>query len=161
LHDTLYVPSPNCDDRPDPTDISLIVVHNISLPPGEFGGPYIEQLFTNRLDTGAHPYFASLAELRVSSHLLIRRDGEVIQFVPFERRAWHAGVSRFQDRSCCNDFSIGIELEGSDEIPFTEQQYVQLAALVHTLMTQYPAITRECITRLSTEFLDAGKYKML
>ena len=146
LLDTLYVPSPNCDERADPTDINLIVVHNISLPPGEFGGPYIEQLFTNTLNIDDHPYFETIAELKVSAHILIRRDGEVIQFVPFMKRAWHAGESCFQDRNCCNDFSIGIELEGTDDLPYTEQQYIQLANLVAALMDLYPAITRERIT---------------
>ncbi len=146
LLDTLYVPSPNCDARPDENDISLIVVHNISLPPGEFGGPYIEQFFTNQLDEGAHPFFATIADTRVSAHLLVRRDGQVIQFVPFARRAWHAGVSCFGERDCCNDYSIGIELEGTDDTPYTEQQYVQLAKLVVTLMAQYPAINKDRIT---------------
>ena len=145
LLDTLYIPSPNCDERVDPTDINLIVVHNISLPPGEFGGPYIEQLFTNTLDVNAHPFFETIADLKVSAHILIRRDGEVIQFVPFSKRAWHAGESCFQDRNCCNDFSVGIELEGTDELPYTEQQYSQLASLVTALMAQYPAITRDRI----------------
>lgn len=146
LLDTLYVPSPNCDERPDADDISLIVVHNISLPPGEFGGPYIEQFFTNQLDSSAHPYFATIADMQVSAHLLVRRDGEVIQFVPFARRAWHAGVSCFAERDCCNDYSIGIELEGADDTPYTEQQYAQLAELVITLMATYPRITRDRIT---------------
>jgi AmpD protein len=146
LLDTLYVPSPNCDARPDENDISLIVVHNISLPPGEFGGPYIEQFFTNQLDATAHPFFATIADTRVSAHLLVRRDGQVIQFVPFARRAWHAGVSCFAERDCCNDYSIGVELEGTDDTPYTEQQYVQLAELVVTLMAQYPAIKRDRIT---------------
>jgi len=146
LMDVLYVPSPNCDARPDQSDISLVVVHNISLPPGEFGGHYIEQFFTNRLDASAHPYFETIADLRVSAHLLIRRNGEVIQFVPFEKRAWHAGESCFQDQSCCNDFSIGIELEGSDEEPFTQAQYTQLSELIACLMQHYPGLSRDRIT---------------
>lgn len=146
LMDILYVPSPNCDERPVDTEISLIVVHGISLPPGKFGGPYIEQLFTNRLDSSAHPFFASIKGLEVSAHILIRRDGEVIQFVPFRRRAWHAGKSSFQDRKRCNDFSIGIELEGTDTEPYTEAQYSQLADLIECLMRNYPAITPEHIT---------------
>jgi len=146
LLDTLYVPSPNCDERADPADINLIVVHNISLPPGEFGGPYIEQLFTNTLNIDEHPFFETIADLKVSAHILIRRDGEVIQFVPFMKRAWHAGESCFQDRNCCNDFSIGIELEGTDDLAYTEEQYSQLANLVTALMAQYPAITRDRIT---------------
>jgi len=146
LMDTLYVPSPNQDERPADGEISLLVIHGISLPPGEYGGPYIEQLFTNRLDAAAHPFFASIDGLKVSSHLLVRRDGEVIQFVPFHRRAWHAGESRFQDRMRCNDFSIGIELEGTDTDPYSAEQYTQLADLIECLMRNYPAISRERIT---------------
>lgn len=146
LLDSLYVPSPNCDERPDQEDISLIVVHNISLPPGKFGGHHIEQFFTNRLDVTEHPFFETIADKRVSAHVLIRRDGEVIQFVPFEKRAWHAGESRFQDRSCCNDFSIGIELEGTDDGPFTQTQYTQLSELIACLMQNYPKLTRDRIT---------------
>jgi len=138
LQEARYVASPNCDDRPDEARIELLVVHGISLPPGEFGGPYIEQLFTNRLDYAAHPYFESLRGLEVSSHLLIRRDGELVQFVPFQRRAWHAGVSSFQGRSRCNDFSIGVELEGSDDAPYTEVQYAVLARVARALQAAYP-----------------------
>lgn len=146
LMDTLYVPSSNCDERPLDTEISLIVIHGISMPPGEFGGPYIEQLFTNRLDPAGHPFFAEIETLRVSSHILIRRDGEVVQFVPLHRRAWHAGESCFQDRKRCNDFSVGIELEGTDTTPYTDAQYAQLADLIECLMRNYPAITRGRIT---------------
>jgi len=146
LMDVLYVPSPNVDDRPENTNIDLVVVHGISMPPGEFGGPYIEQLFTNQLAPNEHPFFAEIEGLRVSAHILIRRDGEVIQFVPFHRRAWHAGESCFQDRKRCNDFSIGIELEGTDTEPYTETQYAQLAELLECLMRNYPAITPEHIT---------------
>lgn len=146
LMDTLYVPSPNADDRPEGTEISLIVIHGISMPPGEFGGPHIEALFTNRLDPDAHPFFASIEGLKVSAHILIRRDGEVVQFVPLHRRAWHAGESCFQDRKRCNDFSIGIELEGADTVPYTEAQYAQLADLIECLMRNYTAITPERIT---------------
>jgi AmpD protein len=146
LMDTLYVPSPNYDERPADAEINLIVIHGISMPPGEFGGPYIEQLFTNQLDPSAHPFFASIEGLQVSAHILIRRDGEVIQFVPFHRRAWHAGESNFQDRKRCNDFSIGIELEGADTEPYTDAQYSQLADLIECLMRNYPAITPERIT---------------
>ena len=117
------VPSPNCDDRPPETVLSLIVVHGISLPPGQFGGDAIERLFTNRLDPDAHPYFASIAGLRVSSHFLIRRDGALLQFVPCRPRAWHAGESAWRGRTRCNDFSIGIELEGTDATPYTAAQY--------------------------------------
>jgi AmpD protein len=140
-----YRPSPNCDERPKADEIDLVVVHGISLPPNQFGGPYIEQLFTNCLDPGVHPYFADIAGLRVSAHVLIRRDGEIIQFVPFDRRAWHAGESQFQSRSGCNDFSIGIELEGADDIAYEPEQYHQLAAVLYALQQAYPAITREHI----------------
>jgi len=130
--------SPNCDERPDDTAISLIVVHGISLPPGEFGGDGIERLFTNRLDPAAHPYYATVAPLRVSSHFLIRRDGGLLQFVPCRLRAWHAGASAWRGRAGCNDFSIGIELEGADSLPYTERQYRMLARLSRALMKRYP-----------------------
>ncbi|WJW75165.1 1,6-anhydro-N-acetylmuramyl-L-alanine amidase AmpD [Thiohalobacter sp. IOR34] len=135
-------PSPNCDPRPDPEDVSLLVIHGISLPPGEFGGPAIEQLFTNCLDPQGHPYFRDIAGLRVSSHLLIRRDGALLQFVPFGERAWHAGESRFQGRAACNDFSIGIELEGTDDTPYSDPQYRALAAVIPLLQARYPGIER-------------------
>ena len=137
--------SPNQDARPDPADVSLLVVHGISLPPGEFGGPWIDALFTNRLDLGAHPYFAQLAGLRVSSHLLIRRDGAIVQYVPFGARAWHAGASAFAGRERCNDYSIGVELEGADTVPYTDAQYAALAGVARALMQAYPAITPERI----------------
>ena len=133
-----YVPSPNCDARPLDAAIELIVVHAISLPPGVFGGPGIVELFTNRLDSRAHPYYAGLADLQVSAHVLVRRDGELIQFVPCAQRAWHAGASSWCGRSRCNDFSIGIELEGCDEAPFEAPQYDALAALSRALKTRYP-----------------------
>jgi N-acetyl-anhydromuramoyl-L-alanine amidase len=142
----LQVPSPNCNDRPNPDDISLLVIHNISLPPGQFGGPHIDALFCNVLDGLAHPYFAEICQLRVSSHLLIRRDGVVVQYVPFNRKAWHAGASSFEGRPECNEYSIGIELEGTDDIPFTDRQYQQLAHITRLLMTAYPAITPARIT---------------
>ncbi len=145
LRDVRFVASPNLDERPDPADISLLVVHNISLPPGEFGGPHVEQLFTNRLDWEAHPYFGTIRDLKVSAHCFIDRDGAVTQFVPFDRRAWHAGQSRFEGRSRCNDFSIGIELEGTDDREFTEAQYVQLSRVTLALMRAYPKITRDRI----------------
>lgn len=132
-------PSPNFNQRPE-TPISLVVVHNISLPPRQFGGIYIEQLFTNCLNPSEHPYFADIAHLQVSAHLLIRRDGEVIQFVSFLHRAWHAGQSTYLDRANCNDFSIGIELEGADDVPYEEAQYQQLAQVVYLLQQCYPAI---------------------
>ncbi|ADJ61904.1 1,6-anhydro-N-acetylmuramyl-L-alanine amidase AmpD [Herbaspirillum seropedicae] len=130
-------PSPNCDDRPEGVVSQLLVIHNISLPPGEFGGSYIADLFCNRLDFDAHPYFDQLRPLRVSAHFLIRRDGEVVQFVPAHRRAWHAGVSSFEGRERCNDFSIGIELEGTDFTPFTPAQYDALLGLSQALVSRY------------------------
>jgi AmpD protein len=133
-----YVPSPNCDDRPVGTVIDMVVVHAISLPPGQFGGDDIERLFTNCLDPRAHPYFATIAALRVSAHFLIRRDGTVAQFVPVTARAWHAGISAWRGRERCNDFSIGIELEGCDEQPFDPAQYRQLAALILAIKRHYP-----------------------
>jgi AmpD protein len=135
-----YVASPNCDDRPAGCAIELIVVHAICLPPGAYGGPAIEALFTNRLDCGAHPYYARLAGLQVSSHFLIRRDGELVQFVPCARRAWHAGASSWKGRERCNDFSIGIELEGTDEAPFADGQYTVLARLTGALLARYPVV---------------------
>ena len=134
-------PSPNFNERPADTEISLLVIHNISLPAGYFGGPYIEQLFTNCLDTNADPSFCILQGLEVSAHLFIRRDGSVIQFVPFHRRAWHAGISRWHGRDNCNDFSIGIELEGTDTVPYEERQYQVLAAITRLLMATWPALT--------------------
>ncbi|PKO73094.1 MAG: 1,6-anhydro-N-acetylmuramyl-L-alanine amidase AmpD [Betaproteobacteria bacterium HGW-Betaproteobacteria-17] len=132
------VPSPNCDARPQGTAIELIVLHNISLPPGVFDGDAVIDLFTNRLDWDAHPYYQEIRGLKVSAHFFIRRDGSLIQFVPCTLRAWHAGVSSWQERECCNDFSIGIELEGSDDLPFTEAQYATLAPLVNLLKQAYP-----------------------
>lgn len=135
-----YVPSPYFDCRPEDDSPSLLVVHNISLPPGEFGGPWIDALFTGTLDPDAHPYFADISHLRVSAHCLIRRDGEIVQYVPFDKRAWHAGVSVYQGRERCNDFSIGIELEGTDTVAYTDEQYQQLAALTRLLIKQYPSV---------------------
>lgn len=133
-----YIPSPNCDARPAGRPISLLVIHHISLPPGEFGGPGIVDLFTNRLKPAAHPYYASIAGMKVSAHFLIRRDGTLCQFVPCSARAWHAGESSWRGRARCNDFSIGIELEGTDEAPFTASQYRQLARLTRALKARYP-----------------------
>lgn len=132
------VVSSNCDDRPAGAEASLLVLHGISLPPGEFGGDAIERLFTNCLDPGAHPYYASLAELRVSAHFLVRRDGAVLQFVPVTRRAWHAGPSSWRGRSRCNDYSVGVELEGTDDLPYDERQYASLAALARALADALP-----------------------
>ena len=133
-----FVESPNQDERPVGTEITLLVVHSISLPPGEYRGDAIERLFTNRLDPAAHPYFGAIADLRVSSHFLIRRDGELVQFVRVERRAWHAGVSTWRGRERCNDFSIGVELEGMDDGDFTDAQYLRLTALVQALKAALP-----------------------
>jgi len=133
-------PSPNCDERPAGVDIELLVIHGISLPPAQFGGPYIEDFFLNRLDLDGHAYFEGLRDVRVSAHALIRRDGGVVQFVPFEKRAWHAGVSSFRGRARCNDFSIGIELEGTDDIPYEDAQYRRLAQIARQLILAYPGI---------------------
>lgn len=135
------VASPNCSERPTGTDIDLLVIHNISLPPGEFGGGHIDQLFCNCLDPEAHDYFAQICHLQVSSHLLIDRDGDVSQYVPFDLKAWHAGASAFEGREQCNDFSIGIELEGTDFEPFTDAQYDQLVRITDLLCASYPGIT--------------------
>jgi AmpD protein len=137
--------SPNYDDRPAPGNIDLLVVHGISLPPGEFGGLYIDALFTNTLDPEVHPYFRTIEGMKVSAHALIRRDGSITQFVPFHLRAWHAGESCFESRSCCNDFSIGIELEGSDDVPYSDAQYATLANLARALMKAYPALNPQRI----------------
>lgn len=133
-----HVPSPNFDGRPEGMAVELVVVHAISLPPGEFGGDGIERLFTNTLNPAAHPYYAGIAGLKVAAHFLVRRDGEALQFVSADKRAWHAGVSRWRERERCNDFSIGIELEGCDEKPFEPAQYGMLARLVAVLSERYP-----------------------
>lgn len=151
--DARRVLSPNCDARANDkscssaqsSEISLLVIHNISLPPGEFGGPYIEQLFTNCLSPDDHPYFADIADTEVSAHLLIDRQGECTQFVALDQRAWHAGKSSFEGRERCNDFAIGIELEGTDTSGYTERQYAVLAEMTRALQSRYPAITRERI----------------
>ena len=134
------VPSPNCNPRPNHTDISLLVIHNISLPEGTFGGECVEQLFTNCLDCEAHADFSDLQGVEVSSHLFIDREGDVTQFVPLNLRAWHAGVSEFDGCPQCNDFSIGVELEGTDIYPYTEQQYQSLAKISSVIMSAYPLI---------------------
>ncbi|EIJ33544.1 1,6-anhydro-N-acetylmuramyl-L-alanine amidase AmpD [Thiothrix nivea] len=139
-------PSPNHDDRPEGCAPDLIVLHNISLPPYQFGGPWIDHLFTNRLDADAHPFFREICHLRVASHLLIRRNGELVQYVPFHKRAFHAGVSNYAGRNNCNDFSIGIEMEGSDFEPFTEAQYQQLQTLLPALVAAYPSLALEHVT---------------
>lgn len=140
LPDMTHIPSENSDERPPGAEVDLLVIHNISLPPGEFGGDHIEALFLNRLDPGAHPYFSQIAHLRVAAHLLIKRDGSATQFVALDRRAWHAGLSSFCGRECCNDFSVGIELEGSDDAPFTAAQYTRLGAATNRIRQLFPAI---------------------
>ena len=141
-----WVPSPNFNERPAGEAVDLLVIHNISLPPAVFGGDYIEQFFQNRLDPAAHPYFTEIANLQVSAHLLIRRCGEVVQFVNLDQRAWHAGVSCFDGRDACNDFSIGIELEGTDQHPFSDAQYESLAAVTRAICRAYPCISAQRIT---------------
>nr|MBO2488963.1 1,6-anhydro-N-acetylmuramyl-L-alanine amidase AmpD [Gammaproteobacteria bacterium] len=135
-----YVHSPNADERPPGIEPELIIVHGISLPPGQYGGPWIDRLFTNSLPADAHPYFAAIASLRVSAHALIRRDGELVQYVPFHLRAWHAGVSSWCGRERCNDYSIGIELEGTDDQPYEPVQYRKLADLIVALCRTYAAL---------------------
>ncbi len=135
-----FVPSPNFNDRPAHTEIQLVVIHNISLPPSQFGGGYIEQFFQNQLDWQAHPYFQTIEGMQVSAHLLILRSGEVLQFVNFNDRAWHAGRSSYLGKKECNDYSIGIELEGSDDQPFESVQYAVLAQVVESLQQAYPKI---------------------
>ena len=138
--------SPNCDARPEGATIRLIVIHGISLPPGEYGGGQIQRFFCNRLDAGAHPYFETIADLRVSAHCLIERDGRLTQFVAFGERAWHAGLSNWRGEDACNDFSVGIELEGRDEESYDERQYEVLADLVKALRRRYPTIAADAIT---------------
>lgn len=145
LHPARHVPSPNFNHRPQCDDISLLVIHCISLPPGEFGGDAIERFFTNQLDPAEHPYFETIAALTVSAHVLIGRDGQITQFVSFDERAWHAGKSAFDTRENCNDFSIGIELEGTDTGCYTDAQYASLIDITRALLTRYPAITPERI----------------
>ncbi|MFA6052886.1 MAG: 1,6-anhydro-N-acetylmuramyl-L-alanine amidase AmpD [Methylobacter sp.] len=140
------IPSPNFDERPDPSDISLLVIHCISLPPGEFGNCYIDQLFCNQLDPNEHPYFGEIHQLTVSAHVLIKRTGEIVQYVPFDKRAWHAGKSEHEGRERCNDFSIGIELEGTESIEYTDRQYQQLAAVTRILLEAYPKLSAQRIT---------------
>ena len=145
LEDVRHVPSPNCDERPSACEIELLVIHGISLPPEKYGGPHIDQLFTNTLDSEEHPYFAGIVDLRVSSHLLIDRKGKLTQYVPFNQRAWHAGKSEFRGREVCNDFSIGIELEGCDEQPYELVQYKMLAETVKVLRKSWPALEKDRI----------------
>ncbi|MGB5131846.1 MAG: 1,6-anhydro-N-acetylmuramyl-L-alanine amidase AmpD [Steroidobacteraceae bacterium] len=134
------LPSPNCDPRPPGSQPELIVIHGISLPPGRYGGPWIDRFFTNRLPAEADPYFATIQHLRVSSHVLIARDGALTQYVPFDLRAWHAGASIWCGREACNDYSIGVELEGTDDEPYDDRQYPVLAALIAALQQAYPTL---------------------
>lgn len=145
MDEVYYEPTPNCDMRPGDAEIDLIVVHGISLPPGEFGGPWIDDLFTNCLDPAAHPYFEGICNQRVSAHVLIRRNGSMVQFVPFHQRAWHAGESRYEEREACNNFSIGIELEGVDDIPYAPVQYHVLVETVQALLQAYPHLSPQRI----------------
>ena len=145
LSSATQMPSPNIDQRPDVGDINLLVIHNISLPPNQFGGPHIRELFTNCLGPAGDDYFAEICHLRVSSHLLIDRLGHITQFASFDQRAWHAGVSQFDGRDNCNDFSIGIEMEGADHILYTERQYEVLASVTQLLLKHYPRLNRDRI----------------
>ena len=140
-----FIESPNSSLRPEGTEPSIIVIHNISLPPGEFGTSYIKDFFTNNLDITSHSYFQEIKDLKVSSHLLIDREGNLVQFVPFSRSAWHAGISSFKGKKNCNDFSIGIELEGADDIPYAENQYLTLHRVSKSLMESYPKISLDNI----------------
>lgn len=143
LKDVRQVLSPHCDARPSGAQPELIVVHGISLPPGEFGGPWIDALFTGGLPPAAHPYFETIRDARVSAHVLVKRDGSITQYVPFAQRAWHAGASEYCGRHNCNDFSIGVELEGTDDLPYESRQYATLAALIRALLACYPTLSRE------------------
>ncbi len=162
LNNVRRVISPHFDQRPDPQDISLLVIHYISLPPEQFGGGYIDEFFQGKLDPTVHPYFAEIQHLNVSAHCLIERDGSITQYVNFNQRAWHAGLSCFEGREKCNDFAIGIELEGSNEQPFTEAQYQSLAVLTRQIMRNYPLITKERIVGHSDispgRKIDPGQY---
>jgi N-acetyl-anhydromuramoyl-L-alanine amidase len=137
------IASPNHDARPPGVEADLIVVHGISLPPGEFGGPWIDRLFMNELPADAHPYFTEVAALKVSSHMVVRRDGAITQYVKFTERAWHAGVSSYQGREACNDFSVGVELEGTDTLPYEDAQYHALAQVVAALCAAYPRLSAD------------------
>lgn len=145
LDEACFIPSPNCDERPKNTVIELMVIHGISLPKGEFGNGNIEALFLNQLNSAAHPSFAALKNLRVSAHLVIYRSGQITQFVPFNQRAWHAGISCFHGKKNCNDFSIGIELEGTDDTRYLPIQYEKLRTIVQLLHKEYPKITKNNI----------------
>lgn len=139
------IESPNYNDRPVEADVSLLVIHNISLPPGQYGGGYVERFFQNKLPINHDPFFEEIKDLRVSSHLLLERTGRVVQFVSFDKRAWHSGISEFSGCDNCNDYSIGIELEGTDDEPYTDVQYEKLAEITRLLQKQYPKITTDRI----------------
>lgn len=145
LRNIRRIKSPNCDDRPDNTVVNLLVIHGISLPPGQYGGDHIDRLFTNSLEPDRHPYFREIGHLRVSSHLLIDRKGRVTQYVPFGKRAWHAGESEYQGCRACNDFSIGIELEGCDDEKYQAAQYTRLAEITRLLINELPGLSRDRI----------------
>jgi len=140
-----FILSPNFSDRPEGVEPTLLVIHNISLPPGEFGGSYIADFFQNKLDTSKHPFFEEIADLQVSSHLFVDREGQLIQFVDLNKKAWHAGISEFEGKKECNDFSIGIELEGTDTEPYSDKQYLSLISLTNCLMERYSGISTERI----------------
>lgn len=141
IQEAEYCVSPHQDARPDEGDVSLLVLHNISLPPNQYDNHYVRSFFLGQLDPQAHPYFSNIASLRVSAHLFIKRNGELVQFVPLNKRAWHAGVSVFQGRAKCNDYSIGIEIEGNDEQPYTDAQYATLNNVTCLITKCYPKIT--------------------
>jgi AmpD protein len=145
LQGASYQPSPNRDFRPPGASLDLIVVHGISLPPGQFTGTFVEDFFHNRLEVALHPFFRTIESLRVSAHAYVRRDGRIVQFVPFHERAWHAGKSLYRYRDACNDFSVGIELEGSDDVAYEAAQYTMLAALILALRRAYPTIRADAI----------------
>ncbi len=140
LANARFLPSPNYNNRPNNSNISLIVIHNISLPPKQYGGSFVEDFFLNKLDYNSHSYFKNLKNIKVSSHIFIKRDGDIVQFVPFDKRAWHAGESNYNGIENCNDFSIGIELEGSDDIGYENKQYQQLNYIIQQLKENYPII---------------------
>jgi len=162
LDQAIYRPSPNCDERPDQSDISLIVIHCISLPAGQYNNNNIDLLFCNQLLAQADPSFQSIATMKVSAHILIRRNGDLTQYVPFNMRAWHAGKSCYQGRHKCNDFSIGIEMEGTDDTPYQEEQYLSLAHVLKQIISHYPRLSSERITSHSTiapeRKSDPGRY---
>lgn len=146
LQEARICKSPNQNERPEGDSVALLVVHNISLPPGKFGGGYIEQFFQNKLDISADRYFEEIQQLTVSAHVLIERNGNIVQFVSFDKRAWHAGISEYAGRESCNDFSVGVELEGTDELPYTKMQYQALASLHKALQAYYPGLVAEAVT---------------